>query len=70
MKLSKFGNKFTQESGILTLMDDLGEALTAGERMLMLGGGNPARILRRRQAESPAPSIHTSPHRTQEATHA
>ena len=44
MKLSKFGNKFTQESGILTLMDDLGEALTAGERMLMLGGGNPARI--------------------------
>ncbi len=44
MKLSKFGNKFTQESGILTLMDDLGEALTSGARMLMLGGGNPARI--------------------------
>ncbi len=44
MKLSKFGNKFTQESGILTLMDDLGEALNVGERMLMLGGGNPARI--------------------------
>jgi len=25
-------------------MDDLGEALSGGERMLMLGGGNPARI--------------------------
>jgi valine--pyruvate aminotransferase len=44
MKLSRFGRKFTQESGILTLMDDLGEALARGERMLMLGGGNPARI--------------------------
>ena len=44
MKLSKLGNKFTQESGILTLMDDLGEGLAAGARMLMLGGGNPARI--------------------------
>jgi valine--pyruvate aminotransferase len=44
MKLSRFGAKFTEESGILRLMDDLGQALSAGERMLMLGGGNPARI--------------------------
>ena len=44
MRLSKFGAKFTQESGILRLMDDLGEALEAGEKRLMLGGGNPARI--------------------------
>lgn len=44
MRLSKFGIKFTQESGILQLMDDLGEALAAGDDWLMLGGGNPARI--------------------------
>jgi len=44
VKLSNFGAKFTQESGILRLMDDLGEALSAGGKMLMLGGGNPARI--------------------------
>ncbi|HJS74937.1 MAG TPA: valine--pyruvate transaminase [Vicinamibacteria bacterium] len=44
MKLSRFGAKFTEESGILRLMDDLGEALSAGEKVLMLGGGNPARI--------------------------
>lgn len=44
MKLSKFGLKFTEESGILQLMDDLGEALSSEEKMLMLGGGNPARI--------------------------
>ncbi len=44
MRLSRFGAKFTEESGILRLMDDLGEALSAGEKMLMLGGGNPARI--------------------------
>ena len=44
MKLSTFGVKFTQESGILQLMDDLGEALAAGDDWLMLGGGNPARI--------------------------
>ncbi|MGH9388810.1 MAG: valine--pyruvate transaminase, partial [Vicinamibacteria bacterium] len=43
-RFSKFGAKFTEESGSLRLMDDLGEALSAGEKMLMLGGGNPARI--------------------------
>ena len=44
MHFSKFGIKFTEESGILQLMDDLGEALAAGDDWLMLGVGNPARI--------------------------
>jgi valine--pyruvate aminotransferase len=44
MKLSKFGEKFTSTSGILQLMDDLGAALTSGDDVLMLGGGNPAHI--------------------------
>lgn len=44
VNLSKFGIKFTEESGILKLMDDLGEALAGGDDWLMLGGGNPARI--------------------------
>lgn len=43
MKLSKFGQKFTANSGILELMDDLGKALASGDK-LMLGGGNPAHI--------------------------
>ena len=45
MKLSEFGRKFTRNSGILRLMDDLGGALASGSgKMLMLGGGNPAHI--------------------------
>jgi len=45
MKLSKFGNKFTQQSGINQLMQDLGDAYTSGHPDLcMLGGGNPAPI--------------------------
>ncbi len=44
MTLSKFGRKFTAQSGILQLMDDLGRALAQGEKTLMLGGGNPAVI--------------------------
>ncbi|MFQ5343500.1 MAG: valine--pyruvate transaminase, partial [Anaerolineae bacterium] len=39
-----FGKKFTTDSGILHLMDDLGKAMAGGEEMLMLGGGNPAYI--------------------------
>jgi valine--pyruvate aminotransferase len=56
MKLSKFGRKFTGDSGILQLMRDLGAA-AKGEDVLMLGGGNPAQIpavelyLRRRMSE-------------------
>jgi valine--pyruvate aminotransferase len=44
MILSAFGERFTQSSGILELMDDLGRALGGGEKMIMLGGGNPASI--------------------------
>ena len=44
MNLSKFGKKFTTRTGILQLMDDLGNALAGGEQMLMLGGGNPSHI--------------------------
>ncbi len=44
MKLSQFGAKFTTRSGILQLMDDLGQAMAGDGQMLMLGGGNPAYI--------------------------
>lgn len=44
MILSKFGEKFTQKSGILQLMDDLGSALSSNQPLNMLGGGNPAVI--------------------------
>lgn len=44
MKFSKFGEKFTKNSGILQLMDDLGNALNSEQPINMLGGGNPARI--------------------------
>jgi valine--pyruvate aminotransferase len=41
---STFGQRFTQEAGILSLMEDLGNALAEGGDKLMLGGGNPAPI--------------------------
>jgi valine--pyruvate aminotransferase len=44
MKLSKFGKKFTEHSGINELMIDLNDALNTGSEMLMLGGGAPAHI--------------------------
>lgn len=48
MEWSLFGKKYTARSGILELMDDLGKAMAAnagsGERISMLGGGNPAHI--------------------------
>ena len=44
MKLSRFGKKFTSESGILSLMDDLGNALAGEQDMIMMGGGNPGAI--------------------------
>lgn len=43
MKFSNFGEKFRQNCGILTLMDDLGKAAERPGTM-MLGGGNPSRI--------------------------
>ncbi|HKK57584.1 valine--pyruvate transaminase [Marinobacter sp.] len=44
MKLSSFGQKFTANSGITSLMDDLGNALASGDDMIMMGGGNPGHI--------------------------
>ncbi|MDO4699860.1 MAG: valine--pyruvate transaminase [Moraxella sp.] len=44
MQFSIFGQKFTQNSGILQLMDDLGKALVSDKPINMLGGGNPAVI--------------------------
>ncbi len=44
MNLSQFGEKFTAESGILKLMDDLGKAMAGDSPMKMLGGGNPSHI--------------------------
>ncbi|MDH2273999.1 valine--pyruvate transaminase [Moraxella porci] len=44
MKFSKFGQKFTKDSAILQLMDDLGNALNSNKPVNMLGGGNPASI--------------------------
>jgi len=43
MKLSKFGEKFSGDAGILSLMDDLGNAMAEGG-MIMMGGGNPGSI--------------------------
>jgi len=49
MKLSSFGEKFTSQAGITSLMDDLGNALSSGSdsssaEIIMMGGGNPAHI--------------------------
>jgi valine--pyruvate aminotransferase len=45
MKLSQFGEQFTSGAGILSLMDDLGNALASGGAdMVMMGGGNPGHV--------------------------
>jgi len=44
VKLSKFGEKFSSQSGIVELMDDLGTALNENPDMIFMGGGNPGRI--------------------------
>lgn len=44
MKYSRFSNQFKTNSGILRLMEDLGEAINRGGDIEMLGGGNPAAI--------------------------
>ncbi len=41
---SDFGKKLTGESGILQLMEDLGEPIPEGKKVCALGGGNPAQI--------------------------
>ena len=43
MKLSAFGEKFTAGAGILSLMEDLGQAMADG-KAIMMGGGNPGHI--------------------------
>ncbi len=45
MKLSAFGEKFSGQSGIVELMDDLGAALNENPDMVFMGGGNPSRLL-------------------------
>lgn len=44
MQFSRFGTKLSRDAGIVTLMDDLGEALRVNPDMIFMGGGNPARI--------------------------
>ncbi|MHC4363532.1 MAG: valine--pyruvate transaminase [Planctomycetota bacterium] len=44
MKVSRFGEKIAETSGIGQLMDDLGYALARRQDIRMLGGGNPAHI--------------------------
>lgn len=44
MKLSRFGEKFSAESGIVELMDDLATALHENPNMVFMGGGNPGRV--------------------------
>ena len=44
MQFSSYGEKYTGDSGIVRLMDDLGRTLQAHPEMLMLGGGAPGRI--------------------------
>jgi len=44
VKLSDFGRVFCGDSGIYSLMEDLGEALNTNPDILFLGGGNPAVI--------------------------
>jgi valine--pyruvate aminotransferase len=41
---SRFARRFGPGAGIAQLMDDLGQALSVNENMLMLGGGNPGQI--------------------------
>ena len=44
MEFTKFGEKFTAASGIVQLMDDLGNAVAGDDDVIMLGGGNPSYI--------------------------
>jgi len=44
MRLSAFGEKFAAASGISSLMDDLGAALSDNPSLLFMGGGNPGAV--------------------------
>lgn len=50
LSLSRFGQKLCSDAGIVTLMDDLGDALRVNPDMIFMGGGNPARIPEMEQA--------------------
>jgi len=50
MEFSNFSKQFDPKSGILRLMDDLGQAEHSDEPVCMLGGGNPATIEAMEQA--------------------
>ncbi len=44
MEFTRFGEKFTADSGIMVLMEDLGNAVAGNRDVIMLGGGNPSHI--------------------------
>lgn len=44
MEISSFGKNFTVDAGILKLMEDLGNANSGNDEVIMLGGGNPGHI--------------------------
>jgi valine--pyruvate aminotransferase len=44
MQFSRFGSRLGGNTGIVQLMDDLGDALRTNPDMIFMGGGNPARI--------------------------
>ena len=44
MQFSRFATQLSSESGIISLMEDLGSALGSDQKMYMLGGGNPSHI--------------------------
>jgi valine--pyruvate aminotransferase len=44
MQWSAFGERFAGESGIVELMDDLGDALSNNPDTIFMGGGNPGRV--------------------------
>jgi valine--pyruvate aminotransferase len=44
MEFSRFTNRFSSQSGIVQLMEDLGAAMSGSKDVLMLGGGNPGHI--------------------------
>src|SRR5690606_42115657 len=44
MQLYEFGEQCSQQVGITSLMDDLGNALASGNDLIMMGGGNPGEI--------------------------
>lgn len=50
LSLSKFGQKLCDQSGIVSLMDDLGDALRNNPDIIFMGGGNPAIIPEVQQA--------------------